>query len=153
MEDRCCVCGEPIPEGRMVCKACEQKFAPSVIPSETQEQIAVADYCRLWKIRVVHIPNEGKRSLTGRVEQKRLGLAKGFPDLFFPYPRKGSCGLFIEMKRERGRGIYPRPSKEQEEWLSWLTEQGYESHVCYGFDEAREVIDKYFNLGTKKGER
>ena len=137
----------------MVCKACEQKFAPSVVPSETQEQIAVADYCRLWKIRVVHIPNEGKRSLTGRVEQKRLGLAKGVPDLFFPYPRKGSCGLFIEMKRARGNGIYPRPSKEQEEWLSWLTEEGYEAHVCYGFDEAREVIDKYFNIGAKKGER
>lgn len=52
--------------------------------TETGEQEAVIEYCAWRRIPVVHIPNEGKRSAAYAAQMKRMGLAKGFPDLFIP---------------------------------------------------------------------
>ena len=38
-----------------------------------------------------------------------------------------------------------KPSKEQKEWINSLQEEGYVACVCYGWLEAREVIEKYLS--------
>ena len=66
--------------------------------SEAAEQEAVVEYCDVRHIPIVHIPNEGKRSVSYAAQLKRAGMRKGFPDLFVPLAREGFHGLFVEMK-------------------------------------------------------
>ena len=108
--------------------------------TEDAEQETVIQYCALKKIKVVHIPNESKRSLAYGAKMKRMGLAKGFPDLLFPTPHNGFCGLYIELKRDRTC----KPTAEQLEWISYLNSQGYRAKVCYGAGEAIDEINWYF---------
>ena len=117
------------------------KQAPS---SESAEQIAVIDFCDLMKIPVVHIPNESKRSAIYGAMLKRMGLRSGFPDLFIPLARGIYHGLFIEMKYGKNK-----PTKEQEKWLVLLSAEGYACAVCYGADEAINII-KTYNRRSKK---
>lgn len=114
----------------------------NVLPSsEEAEQAAVIDYCAIKNIPVVHIPNEGKRSPSYGAKLKRMGLKKGFPDLFFPIPRGGYHGLFIEMKYGKGK-----LSDDQKEWLQSLSDSGYACYVCYGADEAIRIIKNYSKM-------
>lgn len=108
--------------------------------TEDGEQEAVVEFCALARVPVVHIPNEGKRSAAYGARMKRLGLAKGFPDLFITLALSGFHGLFIELKRDRTK----RPTKEQREWIEYLNAEGYRAVVCYGAEEAIEEIKKYF---------
>ncbi len=39
-----------------------------------------------------------------------------------------------------------KPSDDQKEWLSLLNKNGYLAVVCYGFNEAKQTIDKYLKL-------
>lgn len=108
--------------------------------SESGEQEAVVEYCGYRGIEIVHIPNEGKRSERYGAELKRLGLRKGFPDLFLPKVRNGFYGLFIELKRD----ISSKPTKEQLSWIAKLNAEGYLATVCYGADAAIREIENYF---------
>lgn len=108
--------------------------------TETGEQEAVIEYCAWRRIPVVHIPNEGKRSAAYAAQMKRMGLAKGFPDLFIPVAASGFHGLFIELKRDRRA----KATEPQKAWLEYLNSAGYRSTVCYGADEAMAEIEKYF---------
>lgn len=108
--------------------------------SEAGEQEAVIQYCDLKHIPVVHIPNEGKRSVTAGARLKRAGMRTGFPDLFVPRANQGYNGLFIEMKYGHNK-----PTEKQREWLKLLADEGYCCAVCYGFDEAVKVIERYLN--------
>ena len=111
--------------------------------SETDEQITVVEWCDAMRIPIAHVPNEGKRSpVAGRI-MKRMGLRKGFPDLFVPLPRGGFHGLFVEMKAKGGK-----TTKEQEEWLSLLNQQGYAVCVAVGANEGIEKIKRYVRLQT-----
>ena len=112
-------------------------------PSEDQEQIAVVDWCKAMRIPVAHIPNEGKRSPQRGAIMKRMGLQKGFPDLFVPMPRGGFHGLFIELKAIGGT-----TTKEQREWLAELNQYGYAVCVAHGATAAIEKIRKYVRLQT-----
>lgn len=116
----------------------------SLRATEDDEQEAVVTYCKLLGIDVVHIPNEGKRSYQYAARLKRIGMQKGFPDLFFPYARKNSHGLFIEMKRTGENAKI-----DQISWLKKLKERNYKVFLCFGFDEAKMVIDWYFEVETK----
>lgn len=107
--------------------------------TESSEQQAVIEYCSYCGIDVVHIPNEGKRSERYGAELKRLGMRKGFPDLFIPQAKKGYHGLFIELKRD----ITRKPTKDQLEWIAKLNGAGYYATVCYGADAAIKEIKKY----------
>lgn len=111
----------------------------NVLPSsEEAEQAAVIDYCTIKNIPVVHIPNEGKRSQSYGARLKRMGMKKGFPDLFFPISRSGYHGLFIEMKYGKGK-----LTDDQKEWLGRLIDNGYACYVCYSADEAIRIIKNY----------
>ena len=104
-----------------------------------------------WQVLdlLFHIPNGGARSKAEGGIFKAMGVKAGVPDLFLPAP--GGCinidsypeyhGLFIEMKAEDGR-----PTATQKQWLTALSKQGYACAVCYGADEAKEVITEYIEL-------
>lgn len=109
-------------------------------PTEAQEQTVVVDYCTLWGIEIVHIPNEGKRTLANGRQLARMGLRRGFPDLFIPTARKGYHGMFIELKRD----IKCKATEHQQKWIDYLNRQGYYAVICHGADAAIEEIGTYF---------
>ena len=111
---------------------------PVYASSEDAEQEAVVEYCDLLHIPIVHIPNEGKRSLSYAARMKRMGLRSGFPDLLVPLTRGGYHGLFIEMKYGKNK-----TTKEQKEWLERLSAEGYACAVCYNAAEAIKTIESY----------
>ena len=84
------------------------------------------------------IPNEGIRSERTGARLKKIGLKKGFPDLFIIRPCGKYHGLFIEMKSIRGTATL-----EQKEWIIKLNSLGYKAVICRGFEAAKETIDKY----------
>ncbi len=110
------------------------------LTTEDNEQIAVMQYCELKQIIAVHIPNESKRSVAYGAKMKRMGLRKGFPDIFIPTARKGFHGLMIELKRDKKS----RVSTEQTAWIIYLNKQGYKALLCYGAGQAIDEIEKYF---------
>lgn len=76
---------------------------------------------------------------------KREGVRAGVSDLFLSYPTKLHHGLYIEMKRRGKRKC--TISKLQWEWIERVRSVGYRAAVCYGWEEARDVILEY--LGEK----
>ena len=70
-----------------------------------------------------------------------MGYKRGWPDLFFPEPRGGFHGLFIELKIKGGK-----VSPEQIEVNGLLNDRGYHATVCYGFEEAQQTISFYMNM-------
>lgn len=108
--------------------------------TESGEQEAVVEYCAWKHIPVVHIVNEGKRSIPYAMQLKRMGLAKGFPDLFIPVAISGFCGLFIELKRDRKA----KATDTQRAWIKYLNKAGYRAVVCHGSEEAMKEIENYF---------
>ncbi len=112
----------------------------NLTPTEAQEQIALVEWCDLMRIKIIHIPNEGKRTLYSGRELARMGLRRGVPDLFIPAARKGFHGLFIELKRIKGG----RVTEYQQKWIDTLNNRGYLAIVCYGADEAIAEIKRYF---------
>lgn len=117
------------------------KNTKKIKASEQEEQIAVIDYCDLRCIPIYHIANEGKRSTRTGATLKRMGMRTGFPDLCIPLARGKYHGLYIEMKVQPNK-----VTEEQKKWLRTLHNNGYATCVCYGFEEAREKIDKYISL-------
>ena len=110
--------------------------------TEEQEQSTVIEYCDLKKIPVVHVPNEGKRSIAYGAKLKKIGMRKGFPDLFIPVAKHGYHGLFIEMKDGTGK---KKPTKEQLEWITVLVANGYYACVRHGAQAAIQEINAYMS--------
>ena len=115
-------------------------------PLEDQEQEAFINYCQMMASKykgldlIYAIPNGGSRNQIEAVKLKRTGVKAGVPDLFLPVARNGKHGLYIEMKRAKGG----RVSDLQKEWLIKLENQGYETAVCHGLDEAIKVVEEYY---------
>lgn len=112
--------------------------------TEDEVQEAIIEYCQLCKIKVVHIPNEGKRSKSYGGKLKKLGMSNGFPDLHFPKALNGYHGLYIELKRDE----QAKPTPEQAEWVEYLNSQGYYAVICYGVASAIKEINKYFKVNS-----
>lgn len=140
---------------------------------EDEEQEALVRWAihheRKWpQLALLHaIPNGGSRSAkvgaNGKrfspeaARLKRQGLKPGVPDLDLPVPREAHpflggrqgfyqyAGLRIEMKRRivAGEKDKPRVSAEQGQWLKQLQDVGHCCCVCYGWDQAREVLEAY----------
>ncbi|QDP63178.1 MAG: hypothetical protein Unbinned5930contig1000_21 [Prokaryotic dsDNA virus sp.] len=109
---------------------------------EYELQKAVCRYMDYHKEKILYCGSAGgvRTSITQAKKMKATGYKKGFPDLFIYNPKGKYNGLAIELKV---KGNYP--SKEQKEWLSRLTEQGYYAVCCKGFEDARTTIDNYFS--------
>ena len=87
------------------------------------------------------VPNAGKRSLRMGARMKAEGLRAGVPDLCLPVHRNGYGALYIELKVKGGK-----VSELQEIWISRLRYWGNRVEVCYGWDEARDVLVDYLNI-------
>ena len=118
--------------------------------SEHDEQVEVVKYCDAKGILMFAIPNGTNKSLTAQRMFKAEGLKSGVPDLMIPIANKYYHGLFIEMKRRAKRLkngkksiSHTKVSPEQEQWLNNLSERGYCAIVCYGADDAIEMIEDY----------
>lgn len=85
-----------------------------------------------------HSPNGGQRHIVTATRFKAMGTLAGFPDLFVFIARGGFNGLFIELKKPKGR-----VSAIQQQRIDALNEQGYRAVVCYGFDESIKAITDY----------
>ena len=85
-----------------------------------------------------HIPNGGSRNKREAANLKKQGVKAGVPDICLPVARGGYHGLYIEMKAGKNK-----PSENQKEWMAMLNFQGYLAVVCYGWEEASKVIERY----------
>ena len=123
-----------------------------IIPTEAQEQTALFQWAAMMRGRIpelalLHsVPNGGSRHPIEAVHLKQQGVKPGIPDIFLPCARGGFHGLYIELKRTKGWKI----SAAQVEVMDALEEQGYAVEICWGWEQARNVILGY--LGGKTNE-
>ena len=92
-----------------------------------------------------HVPNGGSRNRAEAANLKRQGVKAGVPDLFLPVARGNFHGLFIELKAGKNK-----TTEKQNQWISDLRHQGYAAEVCYGYEQAAEVLTKYLEIGRRK---
>jgi len=115
------------------------------IPTEHEEQKALFQWAGLAagahpELRLMYaIPNGGHRlkAVAGKLAAE--GVKAGVPDTCLPVARGEFHGLYIEMKRRDGGAL----SGPQRQWIADLNDHGYQAECCYGWDEAREVIEDY----------
>ena len=114
-------------------------------PRESAEQQTLITWARLARGKypeldmLYHITNEGKRSVVTGARLKSEGLKPGVPDLCLAVARGGAHGLYIEMKRTKGGRVSP----QQAAWLEKLAHEGYATAICRGWEQARDVIERY----------
>ena len=114
-------------------------------PTEDMEQEALFIWagracCTMPELKLLYaIPNGGKRYAATAARLKRTGVKAGVPDMCLPVARGRWHALYIELKRRTGGAI----SKAQEEWQAALNDTGNLAVVCYGWEDAREVIENY----------
>lgn len=88
-----------------------------------------------------HIPNGGSRDAIEGKHLKAQGVRAGVPDLCLPVPRGQYHGLYLELKAEKGRA-----SDAQKWWGERLLAQGYFWIICYGWENAVAVLERYLSL-------
>ena len=118
--------------------------------SEHEEQVEVVNYLRKNKILHFAIPNGGQRHKKTARDLKAEGVVPGVPDLMIAVPNRHYHALFIEMKRrpktlKSSKKSYSgiTVSDNQKVWLQYLNHNNYKAVVCYGADEAIDVIEEY----------
>lgn len=91
------------------------------------------------------IPNGGNRNALEAKRLKAGGVKAGVSDIFLPWAVDPYCGLFIEMKRRKvdGRSVV---SANQFQFGMDMMSAGYRFEVCYGAEEAIDVIKEYLML-------
>lgn len=117
---------------------------------ESDEQISLFQWaklaqCQYPELKLLHAIGNGnaKRSIVQGARMKREGVKAGVSDVMLPVARGGYHGLYIELKIKGGK-----VSNSQEWWIAETTKQGYYSTVCYGWVEAKEVIEGYLRRET-----
>lgn len=119
--------------------------------SEDTEQINVISWAAWQQHRypelkwLHHIPNGGTRNKAEAIKLKQMGVKSGVSDLCLPYPKGIYCGLYIEMKFDKGRH---QPS--QKEFLKDMAAAGHYVATCYTTEDAISVIEKYCALPTSR---
>lgn len=129
-----------------------KKGYKSYLGKEDNLQIAIVKWMRLQYplITPVHVPNEGKRTLFEQWKLKQMGITAGVPDLMIFFQRPASedssiiySGLAIELK------IKPnKPTEKQMHFLELLNDNGWVTSVCYDFESATKLIDKYLSMDS-----
>lgn len=124
-----------------------------MIPTEDQEQTAVAKFLDLLGVAWCHVPNGGVRNKATAGRLKAHGVKSGVPDIliFTPPPMfPHSIGVAIELKRAKGGTLSP----EQKAWLESLGKHGWIARRCNGFGEVFDLINSlgYKTTTEKKGE-
>lgn len=115
--------------------------------SEHDEQVALFSWAQ-WQTPAVPelallfaIPNGGHRNKVTAAKMKAEGVKAGVLDVMLPVARNGRHGLFVEMKYGRNK-----TTDEQRQWIDRLEAQGYQTAVCYSFEEAQGEIMRYLGV-------
>lgn len=112
--------------------------------AEHDEQVAVVQWFDMQypalSGRLFAVANGGARHIRVAVKLKAEGVRKGVPDMLLLEPRNGFHGLAIELKAKGGR-----LTKEQADWLQWLSERDYFAVVCVGAEAAIDTIKGYLD--------
>ena len=116
---------------------------------EDTEQMQVISWAQ-WNVNkwpelkwLFHIPNGGKRNKAEAARFKMAGVKAGVSDLELPVARGNYHGLFIEMKYGRNKA-----TDAQQEFIEFVTHQGYLAVVCNGAEEAISVLEQYLAMGV-----
>lgn len=128
------------------------------VPTEEQEQIALAQYLDLvvgnpgW----FHVPNGGDRHAAVAGKLKAQGVKPGVSDVFITRTTKevrglGKVGVVIELKRQNMR---PSDVKDSQwTWMEHLASEGWITYVAKGWEDARQFLDSLgYRLGVKYGQ-
>jgi hypothetical protein len=114
--------------------------------SEHEEQVALFEWAAREEAnhpelaQLFAVPNGGKRHPAVAAQLKAEGTKAGVPDVLLDVARGKFHGLRIEMKRtDRSNG----PTPEQKEWIARYRHYGYSAVVCYGAQDAINVITAY----------
>lgn len=114
----------------------------SVTPTEYQECRAfwdLAQYHPILRDYLIHIANEGKRSLYFGKQLKSIGLRKGIPDYVLAYPSGSYHSLWFDVKR---KGTFGH-RVDQDRWIERLKLAGNYAAYAYGADEAYQLCLDY----------
>lgn len=84
------------------------------------------------------IPNGGHRHKRTAGRLKAEGVKAGVPDVHLPVSRGGYIGLWIEMKFGKNK-----PTESQKAWLAAMRNFGHRAVVCFGWQEAKTIIEEY----------
>ena len=131
------------------------KFNPffKKLGKEDLLQNAVVNYAEMQHQAIAITCNtEGKGNPFQRWKALILGMRKGTLDLFFPYARCGFHGLFIELKKD-GVKIFKKDGsmrsnehlERQYKTIQAYRKNGYKADFAIGFEEAKDILDYYFN--------
>ena len=123
----------------------------SGVPTESWEQQQVIRWSQQPSVRqtypelalLYHIPNEREDKIQTAI-LKSMGVKKGVPDLHLPIPSGEFHSLYIEMKALDGK-----PNSDQLWWANHLKANGNAHAICYGWQQATEVLLWYLNLKTR----
>lgn len=124
---------------------------------EHSHQVALMAWCNLPPVREAFpelrwfhaMANGGSRGDTAqsrRIEggkMKAEGVKVGISDLCLPVKRGQTSGFYIELKKMPGPGV--GPSAEQLEFGEFVQGQGFAFMVCYGWQQARDMLIAYLN--------
>lgn len=115
--------------------------------TESQEQIALFEWSAIMEYKypelklMFHVPNGGLRNKVVAAKLKLEGVKSGVPDVVLPVARNGFYGLYIELKAKGGK-----LSDNQLWWIAATRNQGYLSVICYGWEQAKDVIEMYLKV-------
>jgi len=113
---------------------------------EDRLQIAVMEYLRYQypNVLAIHVANERATSPMQGALLKRKGVTAGVPDVlifenYFHFTNENMySGLAIELKVGKNK-----PTANQSAIMEKLINAAWKVHVCYSFEEAKQVIDAY----------
>ena len=115
-------------------------------PTEHEEQVALFQWAEanegtMPELRnLVAFPNGGYRPMATAAMLREEGVKAGLPDLALFCQRGGKGAIFIELKR---RDHSNHATDAQRDWIERLRAAGYMAVVCYGAQEAIDVIASY----------
>lgn len=128
------------------------KYQTRLQPTEKSLHRQVVEYLKLQYPKVIFRTDFGagiKMTIGQAVAQKSLQTGDKYPDLFIAEPNLRFHGLFIELKRE-GYKLLNKNNEYRTEHLKMqfrcmdkLISKGYMAAFAVGFDEAKQIIDKY----------
>lgn len=112
------------------------------VPTEQQEQRALAQYLDGFGLLWCHVPNETRAPVHYLRRRAQLGVKPGVPDVFiFDRPKVGSwIGVAIELKRQRGG----RLTRTQRYWIKGLGLRHWFVARCDGANAAIALVRQLY---------
>lgn len=109
--------------------------------TEFQFQCAIKDFCDLYQLPMIHVPNAGLRSKFSGHMLQRSGMVAGVSDVFIMRPNAHYSGLWLELK------IKPnKPTPAQLRFLELVKQEGYWGEICYELDATLRLISIFYGI-------